>query len=445
MPFTGLVATLAQTDVTGPLAQTQATIAWGDGQSSSGSVSAVGTNYLVQATHTYAAMGTYPLQVTVTITPPGQVSGQGTATMNETKIVLNGATITPSLAQPFTSAVASFHDTYVGLTASSYSAVITWGDGQSSPGVIQSNGSAGFNVIGSHTYLNPPTTQASVNIVRLIDGESASVNFTVHANPANLAVSRMLDPSSDTGVSNSDGITSINQPTFRGTATPYSIVQLLARPQGQSDLVSLGQTVADPSANWNLTVGPLLNGVYSIFANIVPPLGFPIQAVTLAPNNQLVIDTVGPSVVSVVPDPKHHLILVSFQDKLSGLDLTTLANPANYMLIGPHPRREAPLTVTLVPSAAVLMNDPLMVVINTNSPFPVRGLRIVPGGIRDIAGNPLNGLFTGRLPSGGHPQGTPFVYLFGREIAQASSPAPKVGVGIPSTRAQIYRFGRLKR
>jgi hypothetical protein len=298
-------------------------------------------------------------------------------------------------------------------------------------------------VIGSHTYLNAPAAQASVKVVRLIDGESASANITVQANPASVAFSGMLDPSSDTGVSNSDGITSINQPTFRGTATPYSIVQLLARPQGQSDLVSLGQSVADASGNWTLTVGPMLDGAYSIFANIAPPQGFPIQAVPLSPHNQLVIDTVGPSVVRVIADPRHHQVLVSFQDKLSGLDLSTLTNPANYALIGPHPRRAAPLVVRLLDSAAVLTNDPQMVLININTPFPVRGLRIVPGGIRDIAGNPLNGLFNGKFPSGGHPQGISFVYHFPKGIPPSSSMVP--AIELTPTSALPHRSGVLRR
>ena len=114
----------------------------------------------------------------------------------------------------------------------------------------------------------------------------------------------------------------------------------------------------------------MLDGVYSIFAKVAPPQGFPIQVVPLSPNNQIVIDTVGPSVVSVVADPRHHQILVSFQDKLSGLDLSTPTNPANYTLIGPHPRRVAPLTVSLVNSAAVLTNDPQMVVINDQLAIP---------------------------------------------------------------------------
>ena len=413
MPFTGLVATLAQTDVTGNLSDINASIAWGDGQSSPGSVSLVNQSLLVQATHNYAAMGTYPLLVTVTGTAPSQISGQGTATVAETKIMLTGGTITPSLGQPFNGTVASFIDPYTGLTASSYSAVITWGDGHNTPGLIEPNGTGGYIVVGSNTYASAPAAGSTkVQVVRSTDGETATASVMVLVNDPTGTFSGMLDPSSDTGVSNTDGITSINQPTFQGTATPFAVVQLLARPQGQSDLVALGQTVADPSGQWTLTVGPMLDGVYSIFANIAPPQGFPVQVVPISANNQIVIDTVGPRVVSVVPDLRNHQILVSFQDNLSGLDLSTLTNPANYVLIGPHPRRAAPITVSLVPSAAVLTTDPQMVVINTNSPFPVRGLRIVPGGIRDIAGNPLNGQFRGRFPSGGHPQGRSFVYHF---------------------------------
>ena len=254
-----------------------------------------------------------------------------------------------------------------------------------------------------------------------------------------------LDPASDTGVSNTDGITSIDQPTFRGTATPYAVVQLLARPQGQSDLVSLGQTVADPNGQWSLTVGPMLDGAYTLFASLAPPLGFPIQVVPLSTNNQIVIDTVGPSVVSLIAGRRNHQILVSFQDKLSGIELGTLTNPANYTLIGPHPRRVAPLTVSLVNSAAVLTNDPQMVVINTNSSFPVRGLRIVPGGVRDVAGNPLNGLFNGRFPSGGHPQGSSLVDHFTTGIPQAKPAAHTVGLSPNSAQTETLRFGRQRR
>ena len=157
MPFTGLVATLSQTDVTGSPAMISATIQWGDGQpSTTGSVSLVGTNYDVQATHTYAAMGTYPLLVTVTGTAPSQISGQGTATVAETKIMLTGGTITPSLGQPFSGTVASFNDAFTGQTASSYSAVITWGDGHNKPGQILPNGTGGYNVVGSNTYASAP-------------------------------------------------------------------------------------------------------------------------------------------------------------------------------------------------------------------------------------------------------------------------------------------------
>jgi hypothetical protein len=134
---------------------------------------------------------------------------------------------------------------------------------------------------------------------------------------------------------------------------------------------------------------------------------------------------------------------VSFQDKLSGLDLSTLTNPANYTLIGPHPRRSAPLTVRLLDSAAVLTNDPQMVLININSPFPVHGLRIVPGGIRDIAGNPLNGLFKGKFPSGGHPQGVSFVYHFPRGLSPASTMVP--ALELTSTSPLPHRAGGLRR
>lgn len=422
--FSGLVATLDQSDVSGSTDQLTANIVWGDGQSSAGTLALVGTTYQVQGTHTYAAQGSYTLRVTVTGTgsPPSQVSDEGTATVAATPITVTGLTITPTLGQPFSGDVATFSDTYENLTASSYNAIITWGDGQFSKGTISSTVAGSYTVSGSHTYANAPAAgTAKVQIQRLVDNETAAASFEALGNPANgstVAFSGALDPSSDTGVSNTDWITSINQPVFRGTAPPYSIVQVLARPQGQSDLVSLGQTVADPTGNWTLAAAPIRDGVYALFANIAPPQGFPVQAIPLAANNQLVIDTMGPRVVSVVPGQKNRRILVSFQDQLSGLELSTLTHPANYVLIGPHPRRAAPQSVSLRSAAAVLTNDPQMVLVNARSTFSVTGLRIVAGGVRDVAGNPLNGLYTGTLPSGGHPQGSSFVYRFPRPIRQ---------------------------
>ena len=247
----------------------------------------------------------------------------------------------------------------------------------------------------------PAAGSTKVQVVRSIDGETASADVQVLVNAPTGTFSGGLDPASDTGVSNTDGITSINQPTFRGTATPYAVVQLLARPQGQSDLVSLGQTVADPKravvSDRRSDAGRC---VYD-FRQRRPAAGLPDP---------------GRAPVDEQPDRDRH-----GRSQCGECDRRSTTPPDPCLVPGQAERnraghadqsRELHSDRTTPPTRRSphrqsrefgrgSTNDPQMVVINTNSSFPVRGLRIVPGGVRDVAGNPLNGLFNGRFPVGG--------------------------------------------
>jgi hypothetical protein len=69
-PFSGAVATFAA-DSNQTSADFQATIDWGDRQSSPGSVSLSGTDGTVSGVHTYAEEGVYPVTITITVTGTG--------------------------------------------------------------------------------------------------------------------------------------------------------------------------------------------------------------------------------------------------------------------------------------------------------------------------------------------------------------------------------------
>jgi hypothetical protein len=61
--------------------------------------------------------------------------------------------------------VASFTDFNTSQTASSFTAIIDWGDGTAhSPGTVTANGTGGFNVSGSHTYASAGTFTVGVQI-----------------------------------------------------------------------------------------------------------------------------------------------------------------------------------------------------------------------------------------------------------------------------------------
>ena len=61
----------------------------------------------------------------------------------------------------------------------------------------------------------------------------------------------MNDISPDTGLSDTDGITDVNTPTFSGSTEPFAVVDLYAN--GSSE--PFGATEADISGSWSCTVG----------------------------------------------------------------------------------------------------------------------------------------------------------------------------------------------
>src|SRR5262245_34835433 len=66
VPFSGVVASFTDADPGGTAADYTATIAWGDGQTSAGTVAANGSGgFNVSGSHTFAEEGAYDVAVTV--------------------------------------------------------------------------------------------------------------------------------------------------------------------------------------------------------------------------------------------------------------------------------------------------------------------------------------------------------------------------------------------
>jgi uncharacterized protein YunC (DUF1805 family) len=75
----------------------------------------------------------------------------------------------------FAGTVATFVDLNPNSQASDFTATITWGDGQSSAGVITSDGQGGFIVSGAHTYQMLGSYGFSVQIIDTIGGAATTV------------------------------------------------------------------------------------------------------------------------------------------------------------------------------------------------------------------------------------------------------------------------------
>jgi hypothetical protein len=156
-----------------------ATINWGDGSSSAGTISGGGGAFTVDGSHTYSTGGNYTFNVSVADDSPGTAtaSANGTATINFAgQVVLHSAT--EGTALPSNTAVATFSDSNGGDTTASFSATINWGDGTTSAGTV-TGGAGSFTVDGGHTYADEGNDTARVTLTHTADLSTSTVSGAV--------------------------------------------------------------------------------------------------------------------------------------------------------------------------------------------------------------------------------------------------------------------------
>src|SRR5262249_22496601 len=159
--FDGQVATFTSSHPSDTAASFTATIDWGDGTAPSvGTISAGNGAFVVSGdgTHTYADEGNYTAKVTVVRAADNSTgANSGTITVGE------GDALTSYQAQrltafpfplAFTGTVAKFTDTDTLSPPSDFTAMIDWGDGTTSTGLV-SGGNGAFAVSGTHSYSTP--------------------------------------------------------------------------------------------------------------------------------------------------------------------------------------------------------------------------------------------------------------------------------------------------
>jgi hypothetical protein len=185
------IASFTDIDLSGTASQFTASIDWGNGTYSLGTVTSSGNNGLgqptfsVSGTVTYTAAGTYTVKIS--IQDVGGATGSATATATVTNPPgapprphpqATGTTATATHGVAFGGSVASFVGDISGGTASSYTATINWGNGHTSAGVIQATGPNTFIVVGSQTYSAAGTYTVAITITDS-NGGSTTVDSTI--------------------------------------------------------------------------------------------------------------------------------------------------------------------------------------------------------------------------------------------------------------------------
>jgi hypothetical protein len=163
----------------------RATIDWGDGATSTGTIPAGTSNYTVRGRHTYAQAGHPDLVTTVRdICGNASASAHSAVTIADAPLKAAGVPVSAYARYPVTVPVATFTDGNPLAKPADFTATVDWGDGSTGPATVTAGSGGGFTVTGTTTYPNPDVYPVSVSILD-VGGSTATAttNATVTAAP----------------------------------------------------------------------------------------------------------------------------------------------------------------------------------------------------------------------------------------------------------------------
>lgn len=184
--FSGGVASFIDTNRLAKASEFTATINWGDGTTTSATVSqaVVGQPIQVSGSHVYAHVGSFPVTVGIQhVAATADVIGASaskmtTATVSDATLTGAGNVVTAVAGAPFIGTVATFADPNPFAKATDFTAAIAWGTEAMTAGTVTA-APGGFAVSGSHTFAG--SGQIPIRVVVHDSGGSAVTIDTVAA------------------------------------------------------------------------------------------------------------------------------------------------------------------------------------------------------------------------------------------------------------------------
>jgi hypothetical protein len=163
--FNGTTGTFTDTNANQPASSFTATINWGDGTTSTGTITGANGSFSINGNHIYAEEGSF--NTTVSVQDTDGETATGIASGNVSDAPLSLISHLPSFSfvagVPLANLIlGKFGDANPFGTAGDFEATIDWGDGTLSAATISGNGNA-FDITGGHTYANSGTFGVSVN------------------------------------------------------------------------------------------------------------------------------------------------------------------------------------------------------------------------------------------------------------------------------------------
>lgn len=256
------VATFIDQDPNPVATDFTASINWGDGHVSGGTVTlGPGGTLTVTGTNTYKEAGLYQVRVTITDRLGAVATPTTTATVVDAQLSAQGVPITAGGGVPFSNLlVATFTDNDPNATVNDFTATINWGDGTSSAATITTGAANAFSVLGSHTY----STQGNftvgvalndVNPAGDVPGSTASTTSSATVQQASATTTVLTaSPSGPVVFGQTVVLTATVANSTAGGGTPTGTVTFL------DGTTSLGNGTLDASGTATLSTAALSAG-----------------------------------------------------------------------------------------------------------------------------------------------------------------------------------------
>jgi ELWxxDGT repeat protein len=181
--FSGVVATFTDPGPTAASADT-ATITWGDGQTSAGTLTALGGGrFAVSGSNSYHHAGSYTISVQINPAAGGSMWAASAVTVADEPFWATRTFQHVAQGQPVTGVLGTLADLNPLASAGDFTVTVSWGDGSQSAGTLQPAGQGTFNITGSHVYA---TAGAEALTVSVTDegGRTATANPLIAVDPA---------------------------------------------------------------------------------------------------------------------------------------------------------------------------------------------------------------------------------------------------------------------
>jgi hypothetical protein len=204
-PANQKLATFTDPGGAAPLSHYSATIDWGDGQSTPGTVAGSGNQFSVLGAHAYAEEGSGVIQIVINHDASPSVTVSSTYNIADPAVQLVASTLTATEGISVSpTALATFTDPGGPEDVGDYTAQIDWGDGNVSSGEISlSSGSGVYSVAANHVYFSSGSKAIKVTVrhdgapdaVALGTAVVADVPLLATAGPTFTGVEGALSPS----------------------------------------------------------------------------------------------------------------------------------------------------------------------------------------------------------------------------------------------------------